>query len=401
VKSGVLIAGAGIGGLTAALALARCGIEVALFEQAEQRAEAGAGAGVQLSPNATSVLIALDLFDRLMPAVVIPEAIRLRAAVSGREIAILPLDAAALARYGAPYWVMHRADLQKALLAAVADTRQITLTFAAKVEAFAMDSSSARARITCRGSDRVELATERGASALVAADGLWSGLRAQLGDRAPPRFAGRSAWRTMVPIAQVPLQFRGPFVDLWIGPGAHLVHYPVRAGAAVNVVAVAADRSQTSAWSTDAAGDEVMARFPARNWARAARDLLAASGHWQKWAIYDRHPAKRWGYGPVTLLGDAAHPMLPFVAQGAAMAIEDAAVLANELARSPDDPVGALRAYESARQPRTALVQRAARRNNLRYHMRQPLGFIRDAALWALGGERLLAQYDWIYRWRA
>src|SRR5262249_49473609 len=139
--------------------------------------------------------------------------------------------------------------------------------------------------------------------------------------------------------------------------------------------------------------DEVFERFPAAAWVPAARELLATPQRWQKWALYYREPSTSWGRGALTLLGDAAHPMLPFLAQGAAMAIEDAAVLARELARSPDDCVAALRNYESERRPRTARVQREARRNDLRYHLRGPAAFIRDAALRALGGARLLARY--------
>jgi salicylate hydroxylase len=393
--SRVLIAGAGIGGLTAALALSRLGIAVALFDQAERLEEAGAG--IQLSPNATRVLIGLDLADRLKGAVVTPSAIRLRAS-SGRDIATLPLGATMAARHGAPYWVAHRADLQQALLAAVEAEPRIALTLGAKFDDFDADTAGVRAFV--RSADYPDGAERRG-SALIGADGLWSSLRYQLGDLAPPRFAGRTAWRALVPAANLPPQFAEPMIHLWIGPLGHLVHYPVRAGAAVNTVAVARDPWHSAAWNTPASREEVLARFPPPQWAGEVRDLLAAAESWQKWPLGDRAPSRPWGRGPVTLLGDAAHPMLPFLAQGAAMAIEDAAVLARELARLPDDPAQALRQYEAARQPRTARVQRAARRNDLNYHLGFPAAQLRDAALRALGGERLIARYDWIYGWRA
>jgi salicylate hydroxylase len=396
--NGVLIAGAGIGGLTAALALGRRGIGVTLIEQAEKLEEAGAG--IQLSPNATRVLIALGLAERLNATIVEPLAIRVRSGPSGRDVAAMRLETAAVARYGAPYWVIHRADLQKALLEAIADEPQITLTLGATVDDFAIDPAGVRASVSFRSLDAPAKRADYAGAALIGADGLWSRLRARLGDRTTPRFAGRCAFRAIMPATQLTSQNREPVVNLWIGPDGHVVHYPVRSGAAVNIVAVCGDQWQSGAWNTDAGRDEVLKRFPAAAWAPAARQLLAAPDRWQKWALYDREPSASWGCGPVALLGDAAHPMLPFLAQGAAMGIEDAAVLARELARSAADYAGALRNYESERRPRTARMQRAARRNDFLYHVRQPAAFMRDAMLQAFGGARLLAQYDWIYQWR-
>ncbi len=395
-SDGVLIVGAGIGGLTAALALARQGLRVTLFDQMEKLEEAGAG--IQLAPNATRILVALGLAERLKATIVQPSAIRLRSAPSGREIATMRLDAATLHRYGAPYWVIHRADLQKALIEAIAGEPQITLMLGATVDNFTINAAGVRVAVRRGGASGA--AADYGGAALIGADGLWSRLRALLGDGTAPRFAGRSAFRAIIPVGQLAPQDREPIVNLWVGPDGHLVHYPVRAGAAVNVVAVCGDRWQSLAWNTGAGRDEVLERFPAAAWAPAARELLATPERWQKWALYDRAPSPSWRRGPVTLLGDAAHPMLPFLAQGAAMAIEDAAVLARELARSPDDCAAALCNYEGERRLRTARVQREARRNDFRYHLRGPAAFIRDAALQALGGERLLARYDWIYQWR-
>jgi salicylate hydroxylase len=396
--NGVLIAGAGIGGLTAALALGRRGIGVTLIEQAEKLEEAGAG--IQLSPNATRVLLGLGLADRLRPAIVEPVALRLRSGFSGRDIATMPLGAATPARYGAPYWVIHRADLQKALVAAIAVEPQITLTLGATVDNFAIDPAGVRAGVSFQAFDSPGRRMDYRGAALIGADGLWSRLRALLGDGTTPRFAGRCAFRAIIPAAHLSPRDREPVVNLWIGPDGHLVHYPLRAGAAVNIVAVCRDGWESAAWNTGAGREEVLARFPAAAWAAAARQLLEGPERWQKWALYDRGPSAAWGRGPVSLLGDAAHPMLPFLAQGAAMAIEDAAVLARELARSPADYPAALRSYESERRHRTARVQREARHSDFRYHLRQPAAFIRNAMLRALGGERLLARYGWIYRWR-
>jgi salicylate hydroxylase len=396
----ILIAGAGIGGLTAALALARQGFRIMLFDQAEKLEEAGAG--IQLAPNATRILIGLGLAGRLEADIVRPEAIRLRSGTSGRDIAVMPLDA--LESYGAPYWVIHRADLQKALIDAAAEEERITLILGAALDSFTAGpfatgkEGAVRAAIRRRGPG---LATEDyGGAMLIGADGLRSRLQALLGDAAAPRFAGRGAYRATVPAAQLPASDRTSVINVWLGPGGHIVHYPVRAGAAVNIVAVCGGDWQSDAWSTGAERDEVLERFPSMVWAPAVRSLLAAAERWQKWALYDRAPLASWSAGPVTLLGDAAHPMLPFLAQGAAMAIEDAAVLARELAQSPDDAVAALRRYETARRPRTARVQLGARHNDFNYHLRQPAAFVRNTVLRALGGQRLLARYDWIYRWQ-
>jgi salicylate hydroxylase len=397
----ILIAGAGIGGLTAALALARQGFRVTLFDQAERLEEAGAG--IQLAPNATRILIGLGLAERLEPSIVGPEAIRLRSGTTGRDIALMPLGGVQEI-YGAPYWVIHRADLQKALAEAAAEEGRITLTLGAALDHFTAGPSATgeegavRAAIRRRGPGPAT--ADCGGAMLIGADGLWSRLRALLGDATAPRFAGRGAYRAIVPAAQLPASDRAAVVNVWLGPGGHVVHYPVRAGASVNIVVVCGGHWQSEAWSTGTGRDEVLERFPSDVWAPAVRNLLAAVERWQKWALYDRAPLASWGAGPVTLLGDAAHPMLPFLAQGAAMAIEDAAVLARELARSPDDGVAALRRYEAARRSRTARVQRAARHNDFNYHLRQPAAFVRNAALRTLGGRRLLAQYDWIYRWQ-
>jgi salicylate hydroxylase len=393
----ILIAGAGIGGLTAALALARQGFQVHLFEKMETIAEAGAG--IQLAPNATRILIDLDLAARMKPGIVAPEAIRLRAGSSGRDLAVLPLEAGMTRHYGAPYWVIHRADLQRALAEAVAAEPHITLTTGAPVNDFTLKGNSVRATVHPRSLGGT--GEDHDGAILIGADGLWSHLRALLGDGTTPRFAGRGAFRAVVPAAELPDCHREPIVDVWMGAGGHVVRYPVRAAAAVNIVAVCRDRWQSVAWSTGAGRDDVLGRFPASAWTPAVRELLAAPERWQKWALYDRPPLASWGRGPVTLLGDAAHPMLPFLAQGAALAIEDAAVLARELVRAPlRDPSAALRRYEAARRTRTARVQNAARRNNFHYHLRGPAALARDTVLRVLGGRRLLAQYDWIYRWQ-
>jgi salicylate hydroxylase len=199
----------------------------------------------------------------------------------------------------------------------------------------------------------------------------------------------------------VAVDWRAPVVNLWFGRSAHLVHYPVRGGSLINVVAIGRDDWRKPGWSVPAGPAEILARFPAEDWAAPVRALLAASRHWLKWALFDRAPLARWGTGAMTLLGDAAHPMLPYLAQGAAMAIEDAAVLAQSVAGSPDDLVRAMRSYELQRRSRTARAQRTARHNGRAYHFGPTMAVMRTLALSAMGGRRLVAHYDWLYGWKA
>jgi salicylate hydroxylase len=386
----IIIAGSGIGGLTAALALVRVGFRVVIVEQAGRLEEAGAG--IQLSPNAMHVLTGLGLSDRLRPHVIAPEAIRIVNGRTGRDIIRIPLGVDAKRRYGAPYWVIHRADLQGVLAAAIEESSDITLRLGAGVEDFALHQHGVTAQMrTAQG-----LSDEQGI-ALIGADGLWSTLRQRLGDRSEPRFAQRTAWRAVVPVAQLAPEFREPVTGLWLGRGAHLVHYPVRAGREVNVVAIVQDEWREPGWT--ARGKPAELKAPFDTFAPAARALIALPDTWQKWALFDRAPQRIRAQGPVTLLGDAAHPMLPFLAQGGAMAIEDAAVLAHYLGRDKDT-AAALRGYERARHRRVARVQREARRNSSRYHLSGVLGFARDMFLRMTGGEGLLRRYDWLYDWK-
>jgi salicylate hydroxylase len=387
----IVIAGAGIGGLSAALMLAQSGFLVTLLEQAERLEETGAG--IQLSPNATRILIALGLGERLRADVFEPEAVAIKTASGGR-LTRIPLGEEAGRRYSAPYWAIHRADLQAALLEAVQANPDIVLRLGTRVEDFVVHTKGVS--IACR---RGPVTADAHAIALIGADGLWSGLRARLGHPAP-EFRRRTAWRALVPADSVEEEFRAPDVQLWLGRNAHVVHYPVKGGRLINIVAIVNDKWAEHGWSTEGAREELLAHYSPWNWALPVREFLGVPDRWQKWALYDLPPLDQWGNGPVTLLGDAAHPMLPFLAQGAAMAIEDAAILADNMARRPDRPAAAMRRYEDARRRRTERVQKAARSNGRVYHLAAGEAVLRNLFLRVAGGKMLLRRYDWLYDWR-
>jgi len=388
----VIIAGAGIGGLTAALALVRNGFRVIVLEQAERLEETGAG--IQLSPNATRTLIELGLGKRLKPHVIAPTGLRVLAARSGREIVRMPLGEVAQ-RYGAPYWIVHRGDLQAALAGAVAQERDISLKLGMRMEDFATHRHGVTVSVNGPGG----LWNEHG-DALIAADGLWSQARTQFGFKQAPSFAGRTAWRTLLPAEEVTPEFREPLIHLWLGGNAHVVHYPVKAGKAINVVVITVDDWNAQGWSRPANRVELLQQLRAARFAPQLHALVRQPEAWLKWALYTCRPLANFSHGAAALLGDAAHPMLPFLAQGAAMAIEDAAVAARSLARVPDDAAKALRSYSAVRRARTRKVQRLAARNGERYHRAGVMAVLRNAAMRVIGGERLLQHYDWLYDWR-
>jgi 2-polyprenyl-6-methoxyphenol hydroxylase-like FAD-dependent oxidoreductase len=380
-----LIAGGGIGGLAAAIALGRRGIAGEILERSHFAEETGAG--IQLGPNATRALGALGLLDAIEPYAFRPEAIVIHDGVSGRKLTTLPLGNAAVQRYGAPYLTLRRADLHAGLRAALAGLGSVTLRSGfelATIDAQAGDG------VVARGRDGSEV---KGAC-LIGADGLWSAVRAIITPAATLRFAGATAWRAQLQRANLPAPFAEPVVGLWLGPRAHLVHYPV-GGADLNIVAVTAGGTARQGWNQSGNAATLLASFA--RWSNDSKSLLQQVKAWRGWSLYRLAGLKFWTAGPVTLLGDAAHPVLPYLAQGAGLAIEDAAALAACLAAEPSDPASAFRRYERLRRPRAARVQRAARRVGMLYHLGAPLAEARNLILARRNEATALRRFDWLY----
>jgi salicylate hydroxylase len=237
---------------------------------------------------------------------------------------------------------------------------------------------------------------EANGACLIGADGLWSAVRAIMSPAASLRFEGATAWRARLPRDNLPAPFAEPVVGLWLGPRTHLVHYPVSGGAELNIVAVSGGGAARHGWNQPGHKATLLASF--ERWTEDARSLLERPEGVRFWSLYRLSRLKRWGEGPVTLLGDAAHPVLPYLAQGAALAIEDAVILAACLAEGSSDPAAAFRRYEQLRKPRSARVQRASRRFGWLYHLGAPLAQVRNLILARRREETALRRFDWLYR---
>jgi salicylate hydroxylase len=385
----IVVAGAGIGGLTAALALANGGFRVVVAERSAQLSEAGAG--IQLGPNAGRILAKLGLDAAIAERASEPVAIDIRSAGTGDLICSIP-SAAFRERYQVPYRVIHRADLQAVLAEAVAAHTEIHLMLNANVPQVLAQDDGLYVRIRKPGGiDTVP------AAALIAADGVWSTFREKIPGGAKAEPTGRTAWRAVVAADVARDIVETDRVCLWLGADAHLVHYPVARGAAINIVAIVRETWDKRGWSAVGERDDIARRF--KPWPAKARKLLAAPIAWQKFAILSVDPSGPWCDGRVALLGDAAHAMTPFLAQGAAMAMEDALVLADCLTGATDIPAALLR-YEAERKQRVARAATAALDAGRQYHLTGLRRLARDFALRHFGQRLILERNDWLYRWQ-
>jgi salicylate hydroxylase len=383
------VVGGGIGGLTAALCLLGAGLEVQVYEQASQLAEVGAG--VQVSPNASRVLHRLGLAESLAATGVKPLALHQRRWDDGRTLLRAPLAEALEATFGFPHYLMHRADLLAALSAAVPAER---IHLGHRLVGLTDHDQGVEARFA--NGHRAQF------DVLVGADGIHSAVRQRLFGAEEPRFTGCVAYRAVVPAERLRHLDLEVTAQLWLGPGRHFVHYFIRNRRLVNVVAIVEhDRWARESWTDRGEVADAVAAFA--GWHPQVPEIIGAADETFVWALFDRPPLRQWSAGRVTLLGDAGHAMLPFMAQGAAQAIEDGATLAACLgqvrsAAHPADVAAALHRYEQARLPRTSRLQAMSVGNKTRFHLPDgPAQRERDSQMAAGSQAWSFNALDWLY----
>ena len=380
----ILIGGGGIGGLCAAIALAQQGQPVRVLEQSDSFSEAGAG--IQIGPNAWRLLQDWGLAELISAFAAIPQGIRIYDGLSGELLNTVLLGERSEQRYGAPHIVIRRAHLQKCLLEAALAQADLEITTGFKVTGYQSIDDGVEALDTSGVSVR--------GRAIVGADGLQSTLR-EFVEETRPETIGMTAWRAAMCASDAPELFRQSDIGVWMGPYCHLIHYPVDGGKEVDIIAIIHETFHYDGWGASGETEDLLPFFS--DWHESLYQILEQLSGWTKWTLFTMKPLKAWGHGRLTLLGDAAHPVQPFLAQGSAMAIEDAAVLADEIRKSPDALPAALRRYEELRAGRVARVQNASRHLGSVYHLGGPSRWARNFAIRRLKPDALLARYDWLY----
>ncbi len=387
----VLIAGAGIGGLTCALSCARAGFEVSVFEQADEISEVGAG--LQLSPNATRVLFRLGLEEALSKASFHPHSLDFRIGRSGRKVFSIPMESAAKI-YGSPYLHIHRADLVEILKTALVNVAPSSLNLSKKVTGIDIGATDTQLTFSDWNSASGDI--------IVGADGIHSKIREEILGPDTPRFTGNVAWRAVIQANQIPKGTIPPSATLWTGHKRHAVTYYLRNGELINFVGIVEQNDwQNESWTEAASPEELRQEFI--EFSEPIQSITKTVSNCFKWALHDRLPLSHWSQGSTTLLGDAAHPMLPFLAQGAAMAIEDAEALVMSLSQCNSNIPAALASYEAMRKPRTSRVQSASRKNmKLFHHGTKASELANYGPIWL--ASKIMPQFinsrqDWLYRY--
>ncbi len=355
----ILISGGGIGGLAAALVLARDGHQVTVFEQAPVFGEIGAG--IQLGPNIFKMFKYLGLTEAIDTVAFYPPGLGMQDVLTGEQVIRVPLGDVARSAYGFPYGVIYRADLHDVFLNACKALPNVTLHTSSKVESFEQSTSGVRLKVTTDSGSE----THDGA-ALIGADGMWSKIREAVVGDGKPRVSGHIAYRAVLKRADVPAHLWSDDVRLWGGEKTHLVTYPLRRGELFNLVAVFHSNKFDEGWNSFGDTAELNERFTHAT--PHVKELLGKIETWKMWVLCDREPVKNWTDRRVTLLGDAAHPMLQYLAQGAGQAIEDAVVLGAALRNTQGDVTAAFQKYQQARYLRTGRVQLTARLYGDIYH---------------------------------
>jgi salicylate hydroxylase len=384
----MLIAGGGIGGLAVALALAKRGIKSRVLERNAAFSEAGAG--IQIGPNGVACLRALGVGAAVEAKAGAPDAIRIYDGQRGTVLSELPLGETIRTRYGAPYWTIHRSDLHASLLNAA--QRESAILIETGFQADRLEAASDGIRLV---STEGRVAT---GTAVIGADGLWSKVRSYVAGRVGLRYAGWSAYRTVMHSGDIPSAFQANAVGLWLAPRAHVVHYPVRGGAETAAVVILPQTASGDSWAKDANRDDLLGQV--KHLAPELVALLQAGQDWKSWSLFNVPPLARWSNGHVALLGDAAHPVLPFLASGGVLALEDAVTLAACVAHQPGNMPAAFEAYAKQRMKRTATAVNGARRNGMIYHLSGASAFARNLALKAIPAPQLINRYDWLYGWK-